>query len=72
MKRLAMMAATGVMAFMISACGDNAPQKPEVQADDMQTQMQQPAAAPMEPSDNAMTQPAQPSEAAMEDAAVQE
>ncbi|MDF1683573.1 MAG: hypothetical protein P1U36_02845 [Legionellaceae bacterium] len=62
MKRLAMIAATGVMAFMISACGDNAPQKPEAQADDMQSQVEQPVTA----------QPAQPSEAAMEDAAVQE
>jgi len=50
MKRLAMIAATGVMALMISACGDNAPQKPEVQADDMQPQVQQPAeAAPAAP-----------------------
>ena len=72
MKRLAMIAATGVMAFMISACGDNAPQKPEAQADDMQSQVQQPAAVPMEPSDSAVAQPAQPSDAAMEDAAVQE
>jgi hypothetical protein len=75
MKRLAMLAATGIMAFMISACGDNAPQKPEVQADDMQSQVQQPAvAAPAAPEAPAapVTQPAQPSDEAMADAAVQE
>ena len=84
MKRLAMIAATGIMAFMISACGDNAPQKPEVQADDMQPQVQQPAAAAPEaavvtapaasdaPVDATETQPAQPTEEAISDAAVQE
>ncbi len=77
MKRLAMLAATGIMAFMISACGDNAPQKPEVQADDMQTQVQQPAAVPAEPAVAAPEAPvapvpAQPSDEAMADAAVQE
>jgi len=84
MKRLAILAATGIMAFMISACGENAPQKPEVQADDMQTQVQQPAAVPAEPvvAEPAVaapeapaapvTQPAQPSDEAIADAAVQE
>ena len=83
MKRLAMIAATGIMAFMISACGDNAPQKPEVQADDMQSQVQQPAAAPAEPVVAAPAAPeapvdptdntvAQPSDEAIADAAVQE
>ena len=69
MKRLAMIAATGIMAFMISACGDNAPQKPEVQADDMQSQVEQatPAAA-----EAPAAQPVQPSDEAMVDAAVQE
>ena len=81
MKRLAMIAATGIMAFMISACGDNAPQKPEMQADDMQSQVQQPASAPeapvaptapLEPGDSTGTQPAQPSDEAIADAAAQE
>ncbi len=40
MKRLAMIAITGIMALMISACGDNAPQKPEMQTDDVQSQSQ--------------------------------
>lgn len=81
MKRLAMIAATGIMALMISACGDNAPQKPEMQQDDMQAQMQKPMTEesveaveivePAEPAEPA-TQPAQPSDEAMDDAAAQE
>ncbi len=47
MKRLATMALTGVMVFALSACGEDAPQKPDVQGDDMmQPQAAQPAAAP--------------------------
>ena len=80
MKYLARIAATGIMAFMISACGDNAPQKPEVQADDMQPQVQQPAAAPEAPvvaepaaaPAEPATQSAQPTDEAISDAAVQE
>ncbi len=45
MKRLAMMAVTGVMAFALGACGgDDVPPVPDANTDDMmQTQMQQPA-----------------------------
>lgn len=75
MKRLAMIAATGIMAFMISACGDNAPQKPEMQTDDMQSQVQQaaPEAAEAPEASEAPAAPAaQPSDDAVADAAVQE
>lgn len=82
MKRLAMIAATGCMALMISACGDNAPQKPEVQTDDMQSQVQQPAeAASTAPAAEAPEAPAapavpaapgQPTDDAVADSAVQE
>jgi len=68
MKRLAMIAATGMMALMISACGDNAAPKPEVQADDMQSQAQEQMVSPAATD---MTS-AQPSTEAMEDAATQE
>jgi len=51
MKRLAMMAVTGIMAFALGACGgDDVPPVPDANTDDMmQTQMQQPApeAAPV-------------------------
>jgi hypothetical protein len=48
MKRLAMIAVTGVMAIALSACGGNdAPPVPDANTDDnmMQTQMPQPAEA---------------------------
>ncbi|MDF1827424.1 MAG: hypothetical protein P1U39_04005 [Legionellaceae bacterium] len=75
MKRFAMIAATGIMALMISACGDNAAPKPEAQADDMQSQTQEQMAAPAAPasSQEGMNMaPAEPSSEAMEDAAAQE
>ena len=72
MKRLAMIAATGIMAFMISACGENAPQKPEVQADDMQSQVQQPVEAAPAAAPAAPVAPVEPSDEAIADSAVQE
>lgn len=49
MKRLAMMAVTGVMVFALSACGDDAPPMPDTNAEDMQMQQgAAPAAAPAE------------------------
>ena len=57
MKRLAMIVATGIIACMISACGEQTSQKPEAQADDMHMQEQQPAAASVEPAVEAPTTP---------------
>ncbi|NCT56894.1 MAG: hypothetical protein GW760_04160 [Legionella sp.] len=77
MKRFAMIAATGMMALMISACGDNKAPKPEAQADDMQSQTQEqmvaPAASTSTSSDEGMNMaPVEPSSDAMEDATTQE
>lgn len=75
MKRFAMIAATGMMALMISACGDNVAPKPEAQADDMQSQTQEQMAAPAAPTsseEGMKMEPAEPSSEAMEDAATQE
>lgn len=75
MKRFAMIAATGMMALMISACGDNVAPKPEAQADDMQPQAQEQMVAPAASTsseESTNMAPAQPSSEAMEDAAAQE
>lgn len=76
MKRLAMMAVTGVMAFVLSGCGEDAPEPPATNADDM-TQMQQPMdhnanpAAPAAPTAPAAP-PAAPTEEQMAGATAQE
>jgi hypothetical protein len=66
MKRLAMMAVTGVMVFALSACGEDVPQKPDVQGDDM---MQPQAAQPAAP---AAANAAQPTKEDMAGATAQE
>ncbi len=75
MKRLGIMAVTGVMAFALGACGgSDAPPMPDANTDDMmQAQMQQPAqdVTPAAPgASEAVT--AAPSEEQMQAATVQE
>jgi hypothetical protein len=69
MKRLAMMAITGVMVFALSACGDDVPQKPDVQGDDM---MQPQAAQPAAPAAPAAANAAQPTKEDVAGATAQE
>lgn len=72
MKRLATIAVTGVMSFMLSACGgDDMPKGPEAKPDEMM--QAQPAAAPQENMQPAQPQPtAAPTDEQVEAATAQE